>query len=123
MLFPDPLPFGQAGFVGDEGEDWLDQRGSARRRWVRSARRQGLHGEADSGEATRRNITDKVAGSVIDDADGRELYLGYAREDRSALWLRLPYETQVSKALRVLADVNYLHTRDYGSGTREDSRV
>ena len=64
-----------------------------------------------------------MAGSVIDDAEGRELYLGYAREDRSALWLRLPEETQVSKALRVLADVNYLHTRYYGSGKQEDFRV
>jgi hypothetical protein len=26
--------------------------------------------------ATRRNITDRLAGSVIDDAEGRELYLG-----------------------------------------------
>ena len=25
MFFPDPFPFGQAGFVGDEGEDWLDE--------------------------------------------------------------------------------------------------
>lgn len=73
--------------------------------------------------AGRRNITDKVAGAVIDDAEGRELYLGYAREDRSALWLRLPDETQVSKALRVLADVNYLHTRYYGAGKQEDFRV
>ena len=73
--------------------------------------------------AARRNITDKVAGAVIDDAEGRELYLGYAQEDRSALWLRLPDETQVSKALRVLADFNYLHTRYYGSGKQEDFRV
>ena len=73
--------------------------------------------------AARRNITDKVAGAVIDDTEGRELYLGYAREDRSALWLRLPDETQVSKALRVLADFNYLHTRYYGSGKQEDFRV
>ena len=73
--------------------------------------------------AGRRNIMDKVAGAVIDDAEGRELYLGYAREDRSALWLRLPEETRVAKALRVLADVSYLHTRYYGSGKQEDFRV
>lgn len=73
--------------------------------------------------ASRRNMIDKVAGSVIDDAEGRELYLGYAHEDRSALWLRLPDETQVSKALRVLADVKYVHTRYYGFGKQEDVRV
>src|SRR5688500_285341 len=30
----------------------------------------------------RRNVTSKVLGSVADDLEGRELYLGYAREDR-----------------------------------------
>jgi hypothetical protein len=40
-----------------------------------------------------------------------------------ALWLRLPDENHVSKALRVLADVNYLHTRYYGSGKQQDFRV
>jgi hypothetical protein len=73
--------------------------------------------------ATRRNIMDKLAGSVIDDAEGRELYLGYAREDRSALWLRLPDETDVPKALRALADFNYVHTRYYGPGKQQDFRV
>jgi len=73
--------------------------------------------------ATRRTITDKVAGSVIDDSEGRELYLGYARQDRSALWLRLPDETQVPKVLRVLADLDYLHTRYYGSGQQTDFQV
>ena len=72
---------------------------------------------------THRTLTDKVAGAVIDDVEGRELYLGYAREDRSALWLRLPRETEVSKALRVLADTNYLHARYYGFGKQEDFRV
>jgi hypothetical protein len=73
--------------------------------------------------ATRRNIVDKWAGSVIDDAEGRELYLGYAREDRSALWLRLPDETDVPKALRMLADFRYVHTRYYGPGKQQDFRV
>jgi hypothetical protein len=73
--------------------------------------------------ATRRNIMDKLAGSVIDDAEGRELYLGYAREDRSALWLRLPDETDVPKALRALADLNYVHTRYYGPEKQQDFRV
>jgi hypothetical protein len=48
------------------------------------------------------------------------LYLGYAREDRSELWLRLPDEADVPKALRVLADHHYLHTRYYGSEQQTD---
>jgi len=35
----------------------------------------------------------------------------------------LPDENHVSKALRVLADVNYLHTRYYGSGKQQGFRV
>ncbi len=52
----------------------------------------------------RRTITDKLTGPVVDDTEGRELYLEFARQGRSALWLRLPDETEVAKALRVLAD-------------------
>jgi hypothetical protein len=64
----------------------------------------------------RRNATDKVVGSFVDDSEGRELYLGYARQDRCAMWLRIPDEENVPKALRALADHNYVHTRYYGPG-------
>jgi hypothetical protein len=70
--------------------------------------------------AGRRTITDKVAGPVVDDTEGKELYLGYAREGRSALWLRLPEEDRVAKALRVLADHSYVHARYYGDGGQTD---
>jgi hypothetical protein len=71
----------------------------------------------------RRGVTSMVVGSVADDVEGRELYLGYAREDRCALWLRLPNEADVPKALRVLADHRYLHTRFYGSDQQTDFHV
>jgi hypothetical protein len=71
----------------------------------------------------RRGLTSKVAGSMADDVEGRELYLGYAREGRSALWLRLPDEADVPRALRVLADHHYLHTRYYGSDQQTDFHV
>jgi hypothetical protein len=71
----------------------------------------------------RRGVTSKVVGSAVDDVEGRELYLGYAREDRCALWLRLPDETDVPKALRVFADHHYLHTRYYGSDQQTDFHV
>ncbi len=73
--------------------------------------------------AARRNLVDKVVGAVVDDAEGRDLYLAYAREGACALWLRLPNEADVPKALRVLADRSYVHTRYYGSGKQEDFRV
>ena len=73
--------------------------------------------------AGRRSPADKVVGSVVDDSEGRELYLGYAREDRCAMWVRIPDEEDVSKALRVLADHEYLHTRYYGSEGQTDFKV
>ena len=71
----------------------------------------------------RRGATGKVMGSLIDDVEGRELYLGYARDDRCAMWVRIPDETDVPKALRVLADHDYLHTRYYGSEQQTDFNV
>ena len=40
--------------------------------------------------ADRRNTTDKVVGSVVDDSEGRELYLDYARQGRCAMWVTHP---------------------------------
>jgi hypothetical protein len=73
--------------------------------------------------AGRRTATDKVVGSVVDDSEGRELYLGYAREDRCAMWVRIPDEENVPKILRVLADHEYVHTRYYGSEQQTDFNV
>jgi hypothetical protein len=68
----------------------------------------------------RRGIASKVVGAVADDDEGRELYLSYAREDRCAMWVRIPDEGDVPKALRVLADYDYLHTRYYGDASQHD---
>jgi hypothetical protein len=72
---------------------------------------------------SRRTVTDKMVGSIVDDSEGRDLYLEYAREDRSALWLRMPDEDDAPKALRVLADRNYLHARYYGAEKQTDFHV
>jgi hypothetical protein len=71
----------------------------------------------------RRGATSKMVGSMVDDAEGRELYLGYAREDRCAMWVRIPDDQDVPKALRVLADHDYGHTRYYGSQRQTDFNV
>ena len=56
---------------------------------------------------------------MVDDAEGRDLYLAYAREGRSAMWVRVPDESDVRKGLRVLADHDYLHA--HYSGTRRQT--
>jgi hypothetical protein len=47
---------------------------------------------------SRRTTTDKVVGSIVDDSEGRDLYLGYARQDRCAMWVRIPDEEDVPRA-------------------------
>jgi hypothetical protein len=75
-------------------------------------------------EYTReRGVTSKVVGSVADDIEGRELYVEYARDDRSAMWVRIPNEDHVPKALRVLADFHYLHARYYGHEKQTDFHI
>ena len=68
----------------------------------------------------RRSTVAKVVGAMMDDDAGRDLYLGYAEEGRSALWARLPDKTVVPKVLRVLADRDYLHARYYGEDGVQD---
>jgi hypothetical protein len=71
----------------------------------------------------QRDLADKVVGAVTDDIEGRDLYLDYAHQGRCALWMRLSDESLVAKALRVLADREYLHTRYYGVETETDYHV
>jgi hypothetical protein len=70
-----------------------------------------------------RTVASKVVGAVTDDIEGRDMYLAYARERRSALWARVPAERDVAKALRVLADHGPLHTRYYGDDRQDDVRI
>jgi hypothetical protein len=56
------------------------------------------------------NIAEMV-GSVVSDSEGRDLYLDYARQDRCAMWVRIPDAEDVPQALRGLADHDYVHTR------------
>lgn len=62
----------------------------------------------------------KIVGAVTDDAEGRDAYLAYARDGRSALWMRIPDEYGVPKALRTLADHKALHIRYYGDKRQDD---
>ena len=73
--------------------------------------------------AERIGATDKLLGTFLDDVEGRDRYLAYARDGMSALWARIPDEDRVAKALRVLADFDYRHARYYGDGTQTDLEI
>ena len=74
--------------------------------------------------ARRRSLFTKLlAAFVAEDVEGRELYLAYAREDRCAMWVRIPEEGRVVDALRVLADFDCLHARYYGRDEQHDFHI
>lgn len=70
-----------------------------------------------------RSRSSKVVGAVADDREGRDLYVAYARDDRCAMWVRIPDEYKVAKAMRVLADFDKLYTRYYGEKTQYDFHI
>ena len=71
----------------------------------------------------QRGVASKALGFFGEDVEGRELYLGYARENRCAMWVRIPDEGNVPKALRTLADYDYVHSRYYGDESQHDFHI
>jgi hypothetical protein len=49
-----------------------------------------------------------------------ELYFGYAREGRAALWVHVPDRADADRAVRCLADHQVLHFRYYGHSSQDD---
>jgi hypothetical protein len=70
-----------------------------------------------------RSLAQRVAGAVTDDPDTIELYLGYARQGRSALWVHVPDEADAKRAVRALADHQVLHFRHYGHDRQDDIHI
>ena len=70
-----------------------------------------------------RTLAQRVAGAVTDDPATIELYFGYARAGRSALWLHVPDEDDAKRAVRALADHQVLHFRHYGHGGQQDLHI
>ena len=68
----------------------------------------------------QRSVTQRVVGALTDDRGTIELYFGYAREGRAALWVRVPDRSDANRALRHLADHEVLHLRYYGHYSQED---
>jgi hypothetical protein len=70
-----------------------------------------------------RSLAQRVVGAVTDDPDTIELYFGYAREGRSALWVHVPDVADAKRAVRVLADHQVLHFRHYGHDSQQDLHI
>jgi hypothetical protein len=70
-----------------------------------------------------RSLAQRVAGAVTDDPETIELYFGYAREGRSALWVHVPDEADAKRAIRGLADHQVLHFRHYGHDRQDDIHI
>src|SRR5215211_8216544 len=70
-----------------------------------------------------RSLAQRVAGAVTDDPDPIEQYFGYARQGRSALWVRVPDEVDADRAVRALADHQVLHIRYYGRDRQDDIHI
>ena len=62
----------------------------------------------------------RIVGALTDDQETIELYYGYAREGRSALWVHVPDKEDANRALRRLADHNVLYARHYGHDRQTD---
>jgi hypothetical protein len=70
-----------------------------------------------------RSLAQRVAGAVTDDRDTIELYFGYARAGRSALWVHVPDEADAERAIRGLVDHQVLHFRHYGHDSQQDLHI
>ena len=70
-----------------------------------------------------RSLGQRVVGAVTDDPDTIELYFGYARAGRSALWVHVPEDDDADRAVRALADHQVLHFRHYGHDTQQDLHI
>jgi hypothetical protein len=70
-----------------------------------------------------RSVPQRVVGAVTDDPETIELYFGYAREGRSALWVYVPERDDAKRAVRHLADHQLLHVRYYGQDTQDDFHI
>ncbi len=69
------------------------------------------------------SVAQRVVGAVTDDPQTIELYFGYAREGRAALWVHVPDDGDANRAVRHLADHHVLHLRHYGQSSQEDIHI
>jgi hypothetical protein len=128
---PTPLIFNPKGFLVLILED------EARALKAQGALMKGGLGEDDVRVYTSQQILDdheaylanqstarRVVRAVTTDPETPELYFGYARAGRSALWVRVADRDEASRMIRTLVDCPTLHIRLYGhDGSQEDMHV
>jgi hypothetical protein len=125
-----PLVFNPQGFLVAVLED-ADQAEQARAALVdagfadRDLRVYTSQEILDSWERFRaeRSLAQRVAGAVTDDPETIELYYGYARAGRAALWIHVPNDDDADRAVRDLADHQVLHFRHYGHNSQQDLHI
>ena len=125
-----PLVFNPQGFLVAVLED-ADQAEQARAALVdagfadRDLRVYTSQEILDSWERFRaeRSLAQRVAGAVTDDPETIELYYGYARAGRAALWIHVPNDDDADRAVRDLADHQVLHFRHYGHDSQQDLHI
>jgi len=66
------------------------------------------------------SLSRRVVGAITDDPETLELYHGYARDGRAALWVHVADDHEANRALRYLADFATLHIRHYGDRRQTD---
>jgi hypothetical protein len=65
----------------------------------------------------------RVVGNVTSDTEAVELFLRYARDGRSFLWMHVADREVANTAIRNLSTHKVLHYRYYGDGSVEDIHV
>jgi hypothetical protein len=70
-----------------------------------------------------RSTARRVVGALTDDQATIDLYFGYAREGRGALWVHVPEKQDASRVMRYLTDHQVLHYRYFGSDREDDIHV
>jgi hypothetical protein len=70
-----------------------------------------------------RSKARRVVGAFTDDQATIDLYFGYAREGRGALWVHVPEEYEARRALRLLIDHQVLHYCYFGGDRQDDIHV
>ena len=67
-----------------------------------------------------KSLPRRAVRAFTDDQKTLDLYHGYARDGRFALWVHVVDDDATNRALRGLADVDTLHIRHYGHRSQTD---
>ena len=70
-----------------------------------------------------RSFSDRIVGTVVDDADGMARYLSYARDGCSALWVLTADRDDADRVIRCLADYEPVYVWYHGPGGLKTIRI